>query len=68
MPELPKVITVLTILKRFIASGIQVDAQTRAQIAEMNPEDVFAFARDLVAVTDQKAGEFIERLENVSGQ
>jgi hypothetical protein len=66
MPELPEVITVLTILKRFIASGIQVDAATRAEIAEMNPEDVFAFARDLIAVTDQKAGDFIERLESES--
>jgi hypothetical protein len=64
MPELPEVITVLTILKRFIASGIQVDAATRAEIAEMDPEDVFAFARDLIAVTDQKAAEFIERLES----
>ena len=62
MPELPEVITVLTILKRFIASGIKVDTATRRKIAEMAPQDVLRFADDLVATTDQKAAGFIEKL------
>jgi hypothetical protein len=64
MADFTDLVTVITILKRVLISGVQVDAETRERIKAMTTdEEVVAFARELIADTDRKAGEFIDRLE-----
>lgn len=57
------VVTVITILKNLLVSGIQVDRETRAKISTMSDEEVVALSRSLIADTDKKASEFLGRLE-----
>lgn len=63
MAEATDVVTVITILKNLLTSGITVDRETREKIATMSDEEVVALSRSLIADTDKKAGEFLDRLD-----
>lgn len=63
MAEITDVVTLITILKNLLISGIQIDRETREKIATMTDEEIIAYARELVADTDKKAGEFLNRLD-----
>lgn len=64
MAQATDVVTVIAILKNLLVSGIQVDRETREKIATMTDEEIVAYSRSLIAETDKKAGEFLDRLDS----
>ena len=62
MADFTDIVTVITLLKNILLSGIQVDRETRERIATMTDEEVFALARELAADTDRRAGELLDRV------
>lgn len=63
MADLTDIVTLITILKNVLISGVQADRDTREKIASMTDEEVIAFARTLIADTEQKAEDFLARLD-----
>lgn len=60
------VVNLILLLKEIIAAGLTVDREVRDQVANMTDDEVIAFARQMNADTDRKAGEFLGRLDGKS--
>lgn len=63
--NLPDIVDVLTVLKRFLAGGFTVDAETRERIETMSEDEVFSVARNILQNALGNSSDLVDELEDV---
>lgn len=63
--NLPDIVDVLTVLKRFLAGGFTADAETRERIETMSEDEVFSVARNILRNTKENSSDLADELEDV---